>query len=65
MVDCSIVKFLAGLVVEVLLVWTDGFQQLQDIVGVQSAGLCGHAAGQVGVTYVSDSLVETENVINL
>lgn len=59
MVDGSIVELVFGLVVEVLLVWADGLQQLQDVVGVQRAGLRGHAAGQVCVADVGHSLLTT------
>lgn len=58
-VQRSVVKGLLGLVVEVLLVRADGLQQLQHVVGVQRAGLCGHAAGQVGVANVRHALSVT------
>lgn len=63
MVNCSIVKFVCGLIVEVFLVWADGLQQLQDIVWIQSAGLGGHAAGQVWVADVCYSLKSINIVV--
>ncbi len=57
MAHCSIVKFVCGLIVEVFLVWANGLQQLQHIVRIQSAGLGGHAAGQVCVANVRYPLV--------
>lgn len=57
MVNCSVVKTVFGLVVEIFLVWADGLQQLQYVVGVQSAGLGRQAAGQVRVANVSHILV--------
>lgn len=56
MVDCSIIKIICGLIVEVFLVWADGLQQLQHVVWIQSAGLRGHAARQVCVANVCYSL---------
>lgn len=55
-VNCSIVKFIFGLVVEVFLAGADGLQQLQDVIGVQGAGLGGHTAGQVCKADVRHSL---------
>ena len=46
---------------EVVLIRADGLEQLQHVVGVQGAGLGGHAAGQVGVSNVCDAL-ETKKV---
>lgn len=63
MVNCSIVKFVCGLIVEVFLVWADGLQQLQDVVWIQSAGLGGHAAGQVWVADVCYSLKSINIVV--
>lgn len=57
MVNCSIVKFVCGLIVEVFFVWANGLQQLQHVVRIQSAGLGGHEAGQVCVANVRYSLV--------
>lgn len=57
MIKCSIVKFFFGLIVEVFLVWANALQQLQYVVGIQSAGLGGHAAGQVCVANVRYTLV--------
>lgn len=57
MVNCSIVKILFRLIVEVFLVWADGLQQLQYVVWIQSAGLGGHAAGQVRVANVCYILI--------
>lgn len=57
MVNCSIVKLFLRLVVEVFLVWADGLQQLQYVVWIQSAGLGGHAAGQVRVANVRYILI--------
>lgn len=51
-----VVKHVLDVEVKVILVWADGPQQLCDVVGVQSAGLCGHAAGQVCVANMSHSL---------
>lgn len=56
MVNCSIVKFVCGLIVEVFLVWANGLKELQYVVWIQSAGLGRHAAGQVCVADVRYSL---------
>lgn len=65
MVNCSIVKFIFGLIVEVFLVWAYGLQQLQYVVRIQSAGLGGHAAGQVCVANVCYSLVNKKESTSL
>lgn len=52
------VKVILHFEVEVVLVRADGLQELGDVVGVQGAGLRGHAAGQVCVTYVGHPLRE-------
>ena len=59
--NCPVVKLISGLVMEVVLIRADGLEQLQHVVGVQGAGLGGHAAGQVGVSNVCDAL-ETKKV---
>lgn len=43
---------------KIVLVGADGLQELGDVVGVQSASLSGHAAGEVCVANMSDSLNE-------
>lgn len=52
----SVVKNVLDVEEKVLLVWTDGPQQLGDVVGVQGAGLRWQTAGQVGVANVGHSL---------
>lgn len=62
--NCSIVKFVCGLIVEIFLVGAYGLQQLQYVVGIQSAGLGGHAAGQVRVANVCYSLLKLNHKVN-
>lgn len=40
MIHGPIVKHVLDVEVEVLLIWADRSQQLSDVVGIQSAGLC-------------------------
>lgn len=55
---CTKVKVIFHFKVKVIFVRADGLQELGDVVGVQGAGLRGHAAGEVCVAYVSDALNE-------
>lgn len=57
MFQCAIVKLVHRLEVEELFIRADGLQQLQNIVGVQSAGLTGHSARQVSVTNMGHTLM--------
>lgn len=61
-VQGSVIKSIFGLVVEIVFVRTDGLQQLQYVVGVQSAGLCCHAARQVSVANVRHTLNSTKDI---
>lgn len=55
-----VIELVAGLKVEELFVGADGLQQLDDVVGVESAGLCGHAAGQIRVADVRHALMDVQ-----
>lgn len=52
------VKIILHFKIKVILVRADGLQEFGDVVGVQCAGLRGHAAGEVRVADMSNSLKE-------
>lgn len=56
MVQGTIVEFILYVKEELLLVRADGLQELGDVIGIQCAGLGGHSAGKVRITYVCNSL---------
>lgn len=56
MIHGSVVKRFLYIQVKVFLAGADSPQQLSDVVGVQSAGLCGQTAGQVCVANMGHSL---------
>lgn len=52
------VKIILHFKMKVILVRADGLQEFGDVVGVQRTGLSGHAAGEVRVANMSNSLKE-------
>lgn len=65
MIHSSIVKTVLDIQVKVVLVGADCPHQLSDVVGVQSAGLCGQTAGQVRVANMGHSLQEKKKFVIL
>ncbi len=60
MIQRPVVELVAGLKVEELFIGADGLQQLDDVVGVERAGLRGHAAGQIRVADVRHASMDVQ-----